>query len=47
MLQSMQAGAVRHGGRPARSQVTPVKGRGDGTLAVQVRDVDLRQGTLG
>ena len=46
MLQSIQAGTVRHGGCPVRSEVAHAKGRGDGNPAVRVRNVDPRQGAL-
>ena len=37
MLQSIQAGAVRYGGCPVRSEVAHAKGRGDGNPAVPMR----------
>ena len=46
MLHSVQAGAVRYGGFPARSEVAHAKGRGDGNPAVRVHNVDPRQGAL-
>ena len=46
MLQSIQAGTVRYGGCPVRSEVAHAKGRGDGNPAVRVRNVDPRQGAL-
>ena len=46
MVQSIQAGTVRYGDCPARSEVAHAKGRGDGNPAVRVRNVDPRQGAL-
>ena len=46
MLQPIQAGTVRYGGCPVRSEVAHAKGRGDGNPAVRVRNVNLRQGAL-
>ena len=46
MLQLIQAGAVRYGGCPVRSEVAHAEGRGDGNPAVRVRNVDPRQGAL-
>ena len=46
MLQSIQAGTVRYGGFPVRSEVAQAKGRGDGNPAVRVRNVDPRQRAL-
>ena len=43
--QLIQAGTVRYGGCPVRSEVAHAKGRGDGT-AVRVRNVDPRQVAL-
>ena len=45
-LQSVQAGAVRSGGRPVHSEGAHAKGRGDGNPAVRVRNVDPRQAAL-
>ena len=44
MLQSIQAGAVRYGGCPVRSEVVHAKGRGNGNPTVRVSNVDPRQG---
>ena len=47
MLQSIQAGTVRYGGCPDRSEVAHAKkGLGDGNPAVRVRNVDPRQEAL-
>ena len=46
MIQSIQAGVVRYGGRPVRSEVAHAKGRGDGNPAVRVRNCNPRQGAL-
>ena len=46
ILQSIQAGIIRYGGGPVRSEVAHAKGRGDGNRAVRVRNVKPRQGAL-
>ena len=46
MLQSLQAGAIRYGGCPVRSEVAHDKGRGDGNPDLRVRTVDPLQGAL-
>ena len=45
-LQSIQAGTVRYGGCPVRSELPHTKGRSDGNPAVRVSNVDPRQGEL-